>query len=241
MADKAEERSERLTGHIAVLMLLSSARCSLQLVKLVLSELITPAYAPFIFALFLMLGVGVIEALGTGFGHLDADADTGLDGSHSVLLNWLGAGSGLPFLVWLTSFLSCFSVIGIAVQQVSTSALGSPLPVVAASGAAFALALVANKFVAAGLARIFPGFESSVISTDDLIMRRGTVLEGSARRGHPARAKVVDQHRQAHFIMIEPVYDSDVIDAGQTALLVRKDGIVFYALPDVDTALSPLS
>jgi len=207
----------------------------------VLIELTTPSYAPFTFAFFLMIGVGAIEALGTGLGHFDADTDTGLDGSHSALLSWLGVGSGLPFLIWLTSFLACFSLSGVAIQQASTGFSGSPLPLIGAGTAAFGLAFVANKFVSSGLARIFPGFESSVISTDDLVMRRGTVLEGSARRGHPARAKVIDQHRQAHFIMIEPAYDSDVINAGQTALLVRKEGAIFYALPDVDTALSPLS
>jgi IS4 transposase len=54
---------------------------------------------------------------------------------------------------------------------------------------------VANRFASRGLARIMPGYESTIISTDDLIMRRGTILEGTARRGRPARAKVVDQHK----------------------------------------------
>ena len=206
-----------------------------------LNELATLPYAPFTFAFFLMLGVGAIEAMGTGWGHLDHDADADALGSHVVLLNWLGAGSGLPFLIWLTSFLGCFSLIGVAVQQGSSALSGAHLSPMAASGTSFALALLANKFVASGIARIFPSFESSVISTDDLVMRRGTILEGTARRGHAARAKVLDQHGQAHFIMVEPAYDSDLITSGQTALLVRKDGLIFYGVPDVNPTLTPLS
>jgi hypothetical protein len=177
---------------------------------------LTPAYAPFAVTFVVMFGIGLIEAVG------------------------LGVGSGLPILIWLTALLGCFTLCGIAVQQIATAVTGAPLHWGIASVAALATGSLLNRFAVAGLRRIMPTYESTVISTDDLLMRRGTVLEGAARRGQPARAKVIDQHRQAHYIMVEPHNDDDVIAQGETALLVRKEGSIFYALPDVDTKLRPI-
>jgi hypothetical protein len=185
-----------------------------------------------------MIGVGLIEALGTGLGHVDADAEIG-DGD-LAMLGWLGFGSGLPLLVWLVSFLGCFALVGVALQQVSTLVFGAPLDGLVATGATVIPGLAVNSLAARSIARIFPNYESSIISADDLVMRRGVILEGIARRGHPARAKVLDQHKQAHFVMVEPQYDNEIIETGQTALLVRKEGNVFFGLPDIDTALSPV-
>ena len=75
---------------------------------------------------------------------------------------------------------------------------------------------------------------------EDLIMRRGVILEGAARRGHPARAKVLDQHKQAHYVMVEPHNDDDIIAQGETAMLVRKEGTIFFGLPDVHPTLRPI-
>lgn len=187
-----------------------------------------------------MIGVGLIEAIGTGLGHLDADADAEISGGHLAMLSWLGIGNGLPLLVWLVSFLGCFALIGIALQQFATLVFGAPLDALAATGATIVPGLAVNSFAARSIARIFPGYESSIISADDLVMRRGVILEGAARRGHPARAKVLDQHQQAHYVMVEPQYDNEVIATGQTALLVRKEGNVFFGIPDIDTVLSPV-
>jgi Protein of unknown function (DUF1449) len=65
------------------------------------------------------------------------------------------------------------------------------------------------------------------------------VLEGTARRGQPARAKVVDQFGQAHYVMVEPHDDDGVIAQGDTGLLVRREGSLFFVLPD-STALRAL-
>ena len=143
-------------------------------------------------------------------------------------------------LIWLTSLLGCFTLAGVAIQQISTGLFGAPLHWGIACAGAAAIGLVGNVFAAAGLARIMPGYESTVVSIEDLLMRRGTILEGTARRGHPARAKVVDQHGQAHYVMVEPHNDSDVVAPGETALLVRRAGPTFFVVPDVDPNLRPI-
>jgi hypothetical protein len=195
------------------------------------SQFLTPAYLPFAFSFVLMLGIGLIEAIGLGLGHLDLDGDLNVDGDFSVL-GGLGLGGELPVLIWLTSLLGCFTIAGIALQQGATALGGAPLSWGLASGAALVAGLLLNTLAANGLARIMPGFETTVIVTDDLLRQRGTILEGTARRGAPARAKVVDRHGQAHFVMVEPHDDDEAIASGETALLVRREGQIFFALPD---------
>jgi hypothetical protein len=200
------------------------------------AQFLTTPYLPFGMAFLVMVGIGLIEALGLGLGHLDLDGDFAPDGLEGML-DWLGLGRDIPILIWLTSLLACFALVGIAFQQVAVAIVGAPAVWWLASGAALLLGGMLNTLVANGLMRIMPTFETTVISTDDLLARRGTVLEGIARRGAPARAKVVDQHGQAHFIMVEPHNDIDEIASGQSALIVRREGQIFFVLPDENARL----
>lgn len=204
---------------------------------------LSPAYAPFTVAFLVMIGIGLIEAIGLGLGSLDLHAEIGgdADGIDAPdVLGWLGLGDGLPILIWLTSLLACFTLSGVAIQQTATGLFGAPLHWGIASAGAAVIGLVGNAFAAAGLAWIMPGYESTVVDIEDLLMRRGTILESAARRGHPARAKVVDQHGQAHYVMVEPHNDSDIISPGETALLVRRAGPTFFVVPDVNPVLRPI-
>jgi hypothetical protein len=204
-----------------------------------LDLLLTAPYLPFAVSLALMVGIGLIEAIGLGLGQVDLEAEVGADTGGGVL-DWLGLGGELPILVWLTSLLGCFTLAGIAIQQIVTGLAGVPLHWGLALAGAFVAGVLLNTMVANGLARVMPRFETTVISTDDLLRRRGTILEGTARRGSPARAKVVDHHGQAHFVMVEPHDDAEAIASGQSALIVRREGQLFYVLPDSDTRLQSI-
>ncbi|HEY5711575.1 MAG TPA: OB-fold-containig protein [Allosphingosinicella sp.] len=201
---------------------------------------LTPEYAPFAIAFVIMVGIGLIEAIGLGVGHLGVHADLDHDVDGSGLLDWLGLGSQIPILIWLTSLLACFSLAGVAIQQVAELLFNAPLHWALAAGAALVLGGIANGFVASGFARIMPTFESTVVSQNELVRRRGTVLEGTARRGAPTRAKVVDRHNQVHYVMVEPHHDDDVLASGETGLLVRREGTIFYLLPDAHPQLRPM-
>lgn len=198
--------------------------------------LLTPAYLPFAVSFVVMLGIGLIEAVGLGLGHVDLHADVGGDvdahGAGASLLDWLGLGD-MPILIWLTALLACFTLLGLALQQCASAWLGGPLSATTAATAALAGGLVLNTWVSNGLARILPGLETTAITADELLRLRGTVLEGTARRGRPARAKVIDRFGQAHYVMLEPHGDGDAIAQGESALLVRRDGSLFFAVPDV--------
>lgn len=199
--------------------------------------LLSAPYLPFAIAFVVMVGIGLIEAIGLGLGHVDLDGPGVAADGHGGLLDWLGLGGELPILIWLTSLLGCFTLAGIVVQQGATALTGAPLHAGLASAVALVAGGFANVFASRGLARIMPGYESSVVSTDELLRLRGRVLEGTARRGHPARAKVVDRHGQAHFIMVEPHEDGDALAAGAEALIVRRDGSLFFAIPDTHKLL----
>jgi Protein of unknown function (DUF1449) len=203
--------------------------------------LFTPAYLPFAAAFCAMAMVGLIEALGLGLGGFEIDAELDADVGAPSLLDWIGLRRGIPVLVWLMSFLGCFTLAGLVIQQSCTALTGAPLPWGLASIAALGIGGSLNRFAAALLAHFFPAFETSVISSDDLLMRRGIILEGVSRRGHPARARVIDQHKQAHYVMVEPHYENDRIETGGTVLLISKEGAIFLGLPDENTSLSSLS
>jgi len=200
-----------------------------------LTQFLTPAYLPFAVAFVIMAGIGLIEAIGLGVGQIEGDAN--VDGG---MLDWLGLGGELPILIWLTSLLGCFTLAGVVIQQGATAIAGAPLHWGVALGGASVVGIILNTLAANGLARVMPGFETTVISTDDLIGQRGTILEGTARRGSPARAKIVDRHGQAHFVMLEPHDDADEIQSGETALLVRRQDKLFFAVPDRSTLFRPI-
>ena len=191
-----------------------------------------PENLPFSAALLLMLMIGAVEALGLGAGaaHLEVDADA--DAGH--LLGWLGVGE-VPLLMLLVVLLAWFGTLGLALQQTI-----GPIPPWLASGAALAAALPLTGLSARGLARIMPRDETTAVSLDTLVGKRATVTVGIARRGSPAQARVRDVHGQSHYVMIEPVGDGEAIAAGETVLLVRREGEIFIGLGDGDALLPRL-
>lgn len=209
---------------------------TLSVMQSVFEQLLTPAYIPFAVSFVVMIGIGLIEAVGLGLGHIDVHAEVGGDveahGGGASLLDWLGLGE-MPILIWLTSLLACFTLLGLAIQQAATAWVGEPLAPGLAVGVAAVGGLLLNTVVANGLARVLPGLETTAITADELLRSRGTVVEGTARRGQPTRAKVIDRFGQAHYVMIEPHDDTGVIGQGESALLVRREGSLFFAVADV--------
>jgi membrane protein implicated in regulation of membrane protease activity len=199
----------------------------------VLEIIAAPANLPFSVALLVMLMIGAVEALGLGASavHLDLHAD--LDGGGD-LLGWLGIGR-VPLLMLLVVFLALFGLAGLAIQQ-----FAGPLPLWIAVPAAAAAAVPLTGLGARGLARIMPHDETTAVSLDSLVGRRGTITIGTARRGSPAQARVSDIHGQAHYVMVEPYDDSHSIGEGETVRLDRRDGNIFIAVGRTDITTSSL-
>ncbi|HYD39115.1 MAG TPA: OB-fold-containig protein, partial [Allosphingosinicella sp.] len=144
------------------------------------------------------------------------------------LLGWLGVGR-VPLLMLIVVFLALFGLVGLAIQQ-----LAGPLPLWIATPAAAAAALPLTGFGARGLARIMPGDETTAVSLDSLVGRRGTITIGTARRGSPAQARVRDVHGQVHYVMVEPYDDGHAIGEGETVRLDSREGNIFIAVGRAD-------
>ncbi len=189
----------------------------------------------FVVALAVMLLIGVLELVGLGAGHVDLDLD--VDGAPDML-GWLGIGR-LPFLMLLVVFLSCFGIIGLVAQQASHDLRGTLIdPLLAVPGAAL-LALPATGIVGNLLARIMPRDHTTAVDLDVLVGRRGRIVTGTASAGCAARARVEDQHGQAHYVMVEPNTPDAALREGDTILLVRREGDTFHAIDPEQLTLRP--
>ena len=202
-----------------------------------------PGNLPFSVALLLMLMIGAAELVGLGASsvHLDVHADVHADGHGGGpdLLGWLGIGK-VPLLIVLTVLLALFALLGIGLQQLATAFIGEPLSPWLAAPAAFVAALPLTGIGARGLARILPADETTAVGLGALVGRRAEIVIGEARRGFPARARVRDAHGQAHYVMVEPTDDDVVLHTGVTALLVRREGELFFGLPDANPLLAAI-
>jgi membrane protein implicated in regulation of membrane protease activity len=194
-----------------------------------------PEILPFSVALTVMLLIGLVEALGLGASA--AHVDLGVDGGFGDdLLAWLGVGR-VPLLMLLVVFLAFFGMAGLAIQQSAADLAGAPLSPWLASVAALAAALPLTGIGARGLARIMPSDETTAVSLDSLVGKRGTITVGTARRGSPAQARVRDAYGQSHYVMVEPHDEAHPIAQGETVLLVRRDGNIFTGLGEADGIL----
>lgn len=180
-------------------------------------------------ALLLMLLVGAMQVTGLvgdlDAADLDADGDVGLA---DAVLAWAGIGR-VPLLMWLVIFLALFGGLGLGLQQLTTALTGSPgdnflmVPITAVA------ALPPTGVAARLVGRIFPSLETTAIDRDELVGLYAEISIGTARAGNPARARVVDAHGQAHQIMVEPDTDDQKFEAGETVLLVKREGEIFKA------------
>ncbi|HEY0111522.1 MAG TPA: YqiJ family protein [Allosphingosinicella sp.] len=184
---------------------------------------------PFAVALLVMLMIGAVEALGLGASA--AHFDLGADADGGDLLGWLGVGR-VPLLMLLVVFLAFFGLVGLTLQQ-----LAGPLPLWIATPAAAAASLPLTGIGARGLAKIVPQDETTAVSLDSLVGKRGTITIGTARRGSPAQARVKDVHGQPHYVMVEPHDEAHPISEGETVLLSRRDGNIFIGLGPADGIL----
>jgi hypothetical protein len=203
--------------------------------------LLEPHNLPFAIAIMLLLFIAAAQAFGIGdvFEGADADVDFDLDvdapdglsagGFLDGVMGLLGLGR-VPFLIWLVVLLFLFAAIGVAGQQIAIGVLGSPFNMVIAALGAGAAALPLNGLLTRPLARLLPQDETTAVDLRSLVRREAEIQVGTARRGSPARAKVIDGHGHPHFVMVEPHDPDAALVEGETVLLVRREGETFYAM-----------
>jgi hypothetical protein len=211
---------------------------------------------PFATALAVMLGIAVLEGITTVFGmglshiletlipHLEFDfdidvADTDIHGGAplSSLLGWLHFGK-VPVLMLLVIFLTGFGLSGLFIQSMVKQMTGTFLPAVVASIPAIICALPVMRIFGSVLTKILPQDETDAVSEDALIGRIATITMGKAEKGSPAEAKVRDQHRYTHYVMVEPDKAGIVFNAGEKLLLVGRKSAVYHAIMNPNPILT---
>lgn len=204
-------------------------------------EILEPYNLPFAVAIGVLLFLTVLQLVGVGdFFDLDTgiDMDVNVDtdfdmstdtGAVGGMVSLLGIGR-VPFLIWLTCFLGLFSAGGLAIQAVAISQTGQPFPPLLVAGMVAAAALPLNGLLVRPLGAILPNDETTSVGLDSLVRRDATISIGAAQAGRPARASVKDRYGHTHHVMVEP-HDRDVVlMEGETVLLVRREGLTFYAI-----------
>lgn len=189
---------------------------------------------PFLIALGTLALLAVIQLAGVGevlegVGDFDTPDGLAMGDFGDALTSLLGLGR-VPLLIWLSTLLFIFTAAGLIGQSVIEGLFGAPLSAGWAALAAGAAALPLNSLAMRPLAAVLPRDETTAITLDELVRRDAEIQIGTARAGSPARAKVVDIHGQAHFVMVEPHDAAQELKAGDTVLLVRREGQTFYGV-----------
>lgn len=195
--------------------------------------LTAPETWPFGASLAVMVGLSIVEGAGLLLTYspshmLDSllpDMPDSADGA----LGWLHIGT-VPLLVLLILFLSGFAIAGYVLQASVQSISGSLLPAWLASIPAFLAGVSTVKGVGSVLAKVIPKDESSAVSEQTLIGRSGVVIQGTARDGMAAQAKVRDSYGRSHYVMVEPDLIEETFDEGSDILLVKKIGARFKCI-----------
>jgi hypothetical protein len=195
-------------------------------------SLLAASNLPFVIALGALALIALVQVTGLGDvleGEVDAGGGLELGGFGDALTALLGLGR-VPLLIWLASLLLLFGGMGLIGQAWIADLFGAPLSAGWAMLAAGAAAMPLNSLAMRPLAAVMPRDETTAIALDELVRRDAEIQIGTARAGSPARARVIDRHGQAHFVMVEPHDAAAQLNAGDTVLLVRREGETFYAI-----------
>lgn len=197
-------------------------------------SLLAPYNLPFLIAFGMLALIAVAQLAGVSEaieGAGDFDAPDGLDagGFGEALTTLLGLGR-VPILIWLSTLLFVFGSTGVIGQAVLASTLGAPLSAGWAALLAGGAALPLNAIAVRPLAAIMPKDETTAIGLNELVRRDAEIQIGTARTGSPARARVIDRHGYPHFVMVEPHDGTQELNEGDTVLLVRREGQIFFGV-----------
>ncbi len=197
--------------------------------------------ALFIIAALQIIGVGdLFEGADDIEIEIDADVADGLEASGFLdgVSSVLGLGR-VPFLVWLSSLLFVFTVTGVFGQWIISSLAGSPLSAGLGGLLAGGASLPLNGLAVRPIEKVLPKDETTAVGLQSLVRRDAVIQTGTAREASPARAKVKDAFGHPHFVMVEPHDPQAELTEGETVLLVRREGEVFFGVRYESPLLQP--
>jgi hypothetical protein len=199
---------------------------------------------PFSIALGIVLLMGAFEVLSLLLGGssslLGMEGPDGVDGlqpdsevssevsGFGQLLAWFHFGA-LPLTILLMLFLLTFSVSGLALQNLLQSRFGILLPAAIAIWPAGIIALFATRLGGGLLKPLLPREETQSVSQDSFIGCAAYINIGTARRGQPAEARLLDKFGRTHYVMVEPEHDEE-FKAGSAVLILKRHEHVYRVI-----------
>ncbi|WP_157994622.1 YqiJ family protein [Peristeroidobacter agariperforans] len=191
--------------------------------------LFAPETWPFTVATFLLLLIAIVEGIAMVLGsslsqslqHLLPEPGDVHVGVFDKLLGWLSFGR-VPALVLVVLFLASFALTGFGLNLVVRQMFGFWAPPSIAAIVAFLITLPVVRFAGAGLARVIPQDQTYAVSFDSLVGRVATIVNGTARPGYPAQAKVANEHGQMLYVMVEPEAEGMTFQSGERVLLNKR-------------------
>jgi len=184
---------------------------------------------PFTAATLLMLLIAVVEGIALVVGanlsetlqQALPDPWDNVHGPFDKLLGWLYVGR-VPLLVLLVLFLAGFAMTGFGLNMVVHRFFGTWVPTIISVPVAFFATLPVVRILGAGLARLIPTDQTFAVSFDSLVGRVGTIVNGTARVGYPAQAKVPNEHGHTLYVMVEPEAEGMTFQSGERVLLTKQ-------------------
>lgn len=155
--------------------------------------------------------------------HIDGDSSL-----FSLILDWLYIGR-IPLLVWFIIFLTTYSLTGLITQAIYHQFLNSFVSAWIIAPICLFIAMPIVRYSAMIISKFLPQDETTAIYSHELIGRHATIILGKAQINSPAEAKVIDQHAQTHYVLVEPELD-EVFNQGDTVLLTEKTTLGFKAI-----------
>lgn len=179
----------------------------------------------------LSLGAGLSEVMDSLLPDIDLDLDLP-DSDPTVftqLLSWFRVGE-VPLLMLILVALTAFGISGFFIQIFTQAITGNFFPPFIATIPAIFCAIPLIRITSGLLNTYMPQDETTAVSENTLIGRSAIILAGTATQGRPVQAKVQDEYQKTHYILVEPINKEEILNAGETVLLMSKEGALFQAI-----------
>lgn len=181
-----------------------------------------PELFPFSSALVLMIGLGVVSAIGIDFEpDLDVGGDPSPDPAGLGPINWINPGK-MPMLAALALFLLIYGLMGYAGQQITEKAYGAMLPSLAAGIIISIPAYLTWNAVSRFVGRILPRDHSEATLLSGLKGRKGEIQTGVATNTRAASAMFKDHYGTRHYLMVHMALPGEQAAAGEAVYLLEQ-------------------
>ncbi len=192
------------------------------------------ANLPFLGALTVLVGIGILELIGLFVGlsfmdssDLDADADLDFDGFFGDALHWIGFGR-VPLLVLIALVSGIFAITGFTINHIAEGVVGVPLVYMLSIPLALIITLPILSRATRLVARILPKDETNAVTLASLVGSHGVVISGKATDTESAFARVYDIHSVQHVVRIRNTNSDTIAENSHITLLSYEEQQGFF-------------